>query len=154
MAWLGVPIQPQGCRGTGVLLGMMPLHSQQCITAGLPPALCSLPVRAAPAHPGAGAEFAPVLLSGDHPSIPRAQGAHMGLVPCPKMLCCHLNDLEPVQEGVHSPEDEGRGKIPELRLLLEAERVHQRTELGWMGPVGPAASLAPTGNNVGIRLEQ
>lgn len=46
------------------------------------------------------------------------------------------------------------GEIPELRLLLEAERVHQQTELGWMGPVGSAQSLAPTGNNVGIRLEQ
>lgn len=78
----------------------------------------------------------------------------MGLVPCPKMLCCHLNGLQPVQEGVRSLEDEGGGELPELWLLLEVERGHQREDLAWMGPGGPASSPAPTGNNVGIRSEQ
>lgn len=93
-------------------------------------------------------------LSGDHPSIARAGGAHTGLASCPEMLCCYLDGLEPVQEGVHSPEDKGGGELPELRLLLEVERGCQRAELAWTGPGGPTPSPAPTRNNVGVRLEQ
>lgn len=99
-------------------------------------------------------EFAPVPLSGSPPGSPGAGRAHVGPAPCPKTLCCHLNGPEPVQEGVHSPEDEGAGEVPDLRLLLEAERGRQRAELARTGPGGPTLSPAPTRKHMGVVSEQ
>lgn len=70
------------------------------------------------------------------------------------VLCCHLNHLEPVQEGLHSPEDDAGGEVPEMRVLLQGDRSRQQPDLAWMGLGRAALFPAPTRNNVGPRSEQ
>lgn len=96
---------------------------------------------------------AELTLCHSHPRIPRAGTAWLRLALCPEIWGCHLDGLEPVQEGVHPPKELSGRKLPELWLLLGGERGCQ-SGAGVQGVRCSCTIPAPTGKNVGIRSEQ